>query len=883
MSGAARWQRVQQLFHDAIDLDEDSRQQFLARECADDHTLIDEVLALIDSDAESHTLLDDGVARAAHSLLADDSASLPAQRFGPYRLTGLLGEGGMGVVYRGVRDDIGAEAAIKILRDPALSPARRERFRLEQQTLARLHHPGIAQLHDADTLPDGTPWFAMELIEGMPLTEWCRVHRPPLARRLYLLRKVAEAVAHAHGLAIIHRDLKPSNILITGEGDVKLVDFGIAKQLDAGGQSADRTRTGLQLMTPAYAAPEQLRAGPIGVHTDIYALGVIGYELLTGTLPFALEGLTPAEAAGVVLDRDPARPSQLARQRSAEAVHATRSQWADLDVLILTAMQKDPARRYATVDALLRDLSHFREGEPLDARPDSLGYRAAKFFRRNRPAVLTSAVVVTILAVGTVVAGVRLARARDLAVAEAVRTQRIQQFMLSLFRGGDNEVLAADSLRVSTLLERGLREAATLESEPAVQGELLATLGGIYQQVGEFTRADSLLQLALRHQFVLDGEASPTIVRRLTALALLRADQAEYAVADSLLVQATEMARIVAQNQPDVLLAAQEGLGQVRYEQGRYDDAIALFEQTLTRHLLQDTIGVAVAGDLIHLANAHFYAGRYDTAAVLNSRAMELYRQRLGYGHPLVADALINLGAIDAQRGNYAEAEPRYRRALEIIEPWYGPDHHATASALTMLGRVLVQSERIDEGRQTLERALAIQERVHGPVHPSVASALNELATVAMNEGRYDDAEASYRRMESIYRTTHESDHWLVGIAVSNQGGVAGRRGNHPLSEQRYREAVRIFTASQGAEHVNTGIARVRLARSLLRQGRFAEALQESVLGEAIVAREMAPSSVWVTIARKDMAEIYGRLGRATDSVRVEKMLVDAAGVKGER
>lgn len=876
MSDAARWERIQQLFHDTVDLNPVSRDEVLTRECADDPSLISEVLALIAGDSASHPLLDHGVAPTARALLTHDATAIPSQRFGPYRLTTLLGEGGMGVVYRGVRDDIGAEAAIKILRDPALSPARRERFRLEQQTLARLHHPGIAQLHDADTLPDGTPWFAMELVEGMPLTEWCRLHRPPLSRRLYLLRKICEAVAHAHGLAIIHRDLKPSNILITSDGSVKLVDFGIAKRLDADGQSADRTRTGLHLMTPAYAAPEQLRTGPIGVYTDIYALGVISYELLTGSLPFVLDGLTPNEAAAVVIDRDPGRPSLVARQRPADAVHATRAQWADLDVLILTAMQKDPARRYATVDALLRDLTHFHDGEPLDARPDSLGYRTAKFFRRNRPAVLTGAAVLAILATGTVVAGVRLARARDVAVAEAVRTQRIQQFMLTLFQGGDGEVLAADSLRVSTLLERGLREAATLESEPAVQAELLATLGGIYQQVGALARADSLLQLALRQQFVLDGEASATIARRLTALALLRADQAEYAQADSLLVQASEMARLTAPSQPDVLLAAQEGLGRVRYEQGRYDDAIALFEQALATHRLRDTASVAVAGDLIHLANAHFYAGRYDTAAVLNDQAMALYRQRLGSSHPLVADALINLGAIDAQRGHYAQGEQRYRRALAIIEPWYGPDHHATASALTMLGRVLVQLERNDEGRVILERALAIQERVHGPVHPSVASALNELATVALGEDRLDDAEAGYRRMEAIYRTTHASDHWLVGIAVSNQGGIAGRRGDHPLSELRYREAVRIFTASQGAEHVNTGIARVRLARSLLRQGRLPDALLESEQGEAIVARDMAPTSAWVTIARKDLAEIYGGLGRTADSVRVARVLAEA-------
>jgi serine/threonine-protein kinase len=783
----------------------------------------------------------------------------------------------MGVVYRAVRDDIGQEAAIKLLRDATLSPARRERFAAEQRTLAQLRHPAIAQLHAADTLPDGTPWFAMELVEGVPLTAWVATHSPPLHERLRLLRDIAEAVAHAHGVAIIHRDLKPSNILVTAAGEVKLVDFGIARQLEADGTIVDQTRTGLRLMTPAYAAPEQVRGEGIGVHTDVYALGVLAYELLTGQLPHDLAALSPSQAAARVLESDPERPSLAARRHGRHA-QATRAQWAELDVLVLTAMHKDPARRYRTVEALLRDLSHFRQGEPLDARPDTLTYRAATFLRRHRTAALTTVAGVLILVVGAGVAGVRLARARDAALAETARTARIQEFMLSLFQGGEDEVLAADTLRVAALLERGVREAAALDADPATQAELLATLGTIYGRMGDEARADTLLQRALRQQAQVDGPASATLVRRLVALGTLRIDQADYAGADTLLRRAVAMADGISPPQEAIRRTAHEALARNRYEQGAYDEAIALLEP-LAEATRRDTLTGVHPGLLTQLGSAHFYAGRYDTTEALVTRALALYRAQHGPMHPLVADQLITLGAVKFQRGAFGEAEQRYRDALAITEPWYGPDHHATAANLTMLGRALAAQEEWKAARTVLERALAIQERVRGPVHPLVASALNELATVAAGEGRLDDADAGYRRMETIYRQVHQGDHWLVGIAVSNQGGIAGQRGDHARAEARYREALRLFTVSQGTEHVNTGIARVRLAGALLKQGRLADAVSEAEVGHAIVSAEMTPTAPWVKIARESLLEIYGGLGRTEDSVRV----AGGAEVKGER
>ena len=373
---SARWDRIQALFHDAADLPGDERHAFLTSACGEDRELMADVLVLIEEDTQGFPLLDGGVARISHQIFHGVAA--PAQ-LGRYRIKSLLGEGGMGVVYLAERDDLGHLVAIKVLRDAWMSPARRERFASEQRTLAQLNHPSIARLYDADALPDGTPWFVMEYVEGVPLTEYCARQACSIEVRLRLFRDVCEAVQHAHLHAVIHRDLKPSNILVRADGDVRLLDFGIAKQLDRFDAPVDQTRTGLRLMTPAYAAPEQIRGERVGIYTDVYSLGVVLYELLPGRLPFDVTGMTPGEAERMLLEKEPEKPSAIAPKGEAS--------WSDLDVLCLTAMHKDSQRRYRSVEALIRDIDHYLAGEPLEARPDTWGYRAGKFVGRNRRSV----------------------------------------------------------------------------------------------------------------------------------------------------------------------------------------------------------------------------------------------------------------------------------------------------------------------------------------------------------------------------------------------------------------------------------------------------------------------------------------------------------------
>jgi len=852
----ARWQRMQVLFHQAADLPPADQQSFLGGECAGDQSLMADILAMIAEDGKGGSLLDSDMAQVANQVL---SAEAPAWRdIGRYRILRLLGEGGMGVVYLASRDDLGHQVAIKVLRDAWLSPARRERFATEQRTLAQLNHPSIARLYDADTLPDGTPYFAMEYVEGLPLTEYCRRRNASVQEKLRLFREVCEAVRHAHLHAVIHRDLKPSNILVRADGGVRLLDFGIAKQLDRFETAADQTRTALRLMTPAYAAPEQIRGERVGIYTDVYALGVVLYELLGGRLPFDLSNRTPGEAEVMIAEREPEKPCGV----------------PDLDVLCLTAMQKAPERRYASVEALIRDIDHYLHGEALEAQPDSLRYRAGKFVRRHRRAVVAATLAFTTLAAMVVFFTVRLAMARNAAVAEATRTQRIQRFMLNLFQGGDAEAGPADSLRVIDLLDRGVLDAQSLKNEPAVQADLYQTLGGVYQKLGKFDRADTLLQSGLEQRRKLFGTDSAEAADSLISLGLLRLNQERLPDAERLVREGVAMTRRHTPANSLAVAKATVALGHVLEERGASEEAIKILQEPVRINSADGNISPDLASSVNELASAQFYAGHYTIADSLFHRVLDMHRQLYGDRHPSVADDLINLGAVQQDLGYYAEAEKFQRHALQINLAYYGPNHPQTAHNLIGLGRALVMEKRLDEAVDPLQRALAIQERVYGPVSRQVASALNELASTALARDQLEEAKAGFSRMLAIYRTVFHNHHYLIGIALSNLASVSMQRKDYARAEQLYREALAMYGQTISPDHMTVGIVEIKLGRALLRQQRYGEAEGYTLTGYANLKKQANPAVSWLHNARTDLVAIYEALHEEDQAKRFQAELI---------
>jgi len=867
----SRWERIQTVFHEAADLPTAQQDAFLRGVCGTDRELLEYVRAMLQEDSQPASVLDRNVAEVAQDVLSGaDPAQLPMREFGPYRLIRLLGEGGMGMVYLAERKDLGTLVAIKFLRDAWLSPARRERFASEQRTLAQLNHPSIARLYDADVLSDGTPWFAMEYVEGVPLTEYCRANRSSVETRLQLFRAVCEAVQYAHSEAVIHRDLKPSNILVRQDGTIRLLDFGIAKQLESLDASLNQTMTGLRLMTPAYASPEQIRGDRVGIHTDVYSLGVTLFELLTGQLPYDLSNLTPAEAASIIAEHEPGKPSSVSRSeiplRGASPM--SKAAWADLDVLCLTAIHKDSTRRYRSAEALIRDIDHFLRAEPLEARPDNLSYRLGKFVQRNqRSVVIGAATVMLIIGILTFFT-VRLAKARNAALAEAARTERIQKFMLNLFEGGDEAAGPADSLRVITLVDRGVLEAQTLNNDPKAQGELYQNLGDIYEKLGKFEQSDSLLQSALEVRKSVFGAESPEAAESLVELGLLRDAEGKYDEAERLVRQGLAINnQKLSPTHPSVAQAT-SALGKILEDRGSYDAAIEVLQEAVKLQAAQGGSTTDLAETLTELANSHFYSGHYAASEALNQKVLAMDRKLYGDRHPHVADDLINLGAIKYDLGHYPEAEQFDRQALDITQSFYGQNHPATASALTILGRTLVSEGKSDEAANLLQQALVVEEKVYGKVHPRVAGTLNELGKILQQQGKLDEAEANFQRMADIYRAVYAGKHYYIGIALCNLAGVYVERKDFAGAERLFREALQMYSQTLPPDHLNVGIARVRLGRALLMDKRYQDAENESRTGFEILGRQPSAPERWMQNARTDLVREYEVLHQPEKAVK---------------
>ena len=709
----------------------------------------------------------------------------------------------------------------------------------------------------------------MEYVEGVPITTYCTMHALSIPARLRLFRSVCEAVQHAHGHLIVHRDLKPSNIFVRSDGAVKLLDFGISKHLESGGTAADQTRTGLRMMTPAYAAPEQLRGDRIGLHTDVYSLGVVLCELLVGRPPFDLANRSAGEAERIILAGAPERPSVAARRASRDTA-APRRAWADLDVLCLTAMNSDPERRYRTVDALIRDVDHFLDQEPLEARGDNARYRVGKFMTRHWRPLSVGGAVIAAVALLVVFYTLRLRAARNVALAETARVQRIQRFTVDLLEGGDENAGPSDSLRVVTLVDRGVREVRGLNEEPVVQAQLYATLGDISLKLGQLPRADSLFHAALDVQRKTSGADNADVAQTLVGLGMLRSAQAQFGPAEQLVRSGLAMSRRHLPANHPVVLKAATSLGQVIENRGDYKGAITVLDSAVQLQAGSHGVTPELIAMLTELANSEFYAGDYRKSDSLNRVVLAMNRRLYGDRHPLVADILINLGAIQLEWQNYAAAERYYREAIPIVRAWYGDNHPETASDLTMLGRVLVSEKRYGEASALLHQALAIQEHVYGPVHPRVASALNELGRVAQQEGHLDEAQADFERMVSIYRTVYADKHYLIGVALSNLAGVYHDRKNYAQAERLFHDAIRRYQVELPADHQLMGIARVRLGETLVADRKFADAEHELRAGGAILEKQTPPPPLWVERGRNALATAYDSLREPAlaDSIR---------------
>ncbi len=821
--GPTRWDLVQEFFHRALALPEAERAAFLADHCPDPH-IHAEILELLAEDASASSLLDAPVDDIASDLL--ENRLLPGDRLGPYRIESDIGEGGMGIVYLARREDVGNQVAIKVLRTPWIALGGRARFLREQRLLAHLNHPGIARLLDAGALHDGTPYFVIEYVEGLSLIEHCDRNDVPLRERLRLFREICEAVQFAHRRAIIHRDIKPSNILVTPEGEVKLLDFGIARQMDELGIAGTTTRTLFRLLTPGYASPEQVRGEPATVLTDVYSLGVVLYEMISGALPFRAFPDFSAPDASIP---EPEALSTLATRAGRDwrigGERIPRSTWQDLDVIARTAVDPDSAARYRSVEALARDIDHHLGGEPLEARREPWNGRVRKYLRRNRGPVIGATLAASMLIGSSAVYAVRIAKERSRAQLEASKARQVSDYLFSLFEAADPYGDPNGPTDLGDLLIRGEVRAAELGGEPEVRAQMLDVLGRVQTALGDYARAEDLLAraLALRAEAV---PASLDVAETLSHLGFLRfhqgqLDDAERVLSEALVIRERELPA----NHPD-LASTLDDLGVIVGTRGDYARAARFYEQALgiRRALHGSSPHEDIGQSLNNMAVNLYNRGDLEGAERYYREAIEVDRSVFGPDHPTLATNLANFGRLYQDRAEYEEAERLLAEALRIRRARLGEEHYETGLSHSQLAALLAASGDHVGAREHFEAALRIQEALLGPDHPSVGTTLNGLAQVLQRAGDAAGAEATFELALATYRNGLGPDHRFTAIVLANMGALHHLSGDRVAAEREFREAIRILEAVHPPDHPELGYNLSRFGAALLDWSRLDEA-----------------------------------------------------------
>ena len=927
-----RWQRVQELFHRALERRATERVDFLDEACFGNVALRRDVEELLAAETGAGERIDSAIAgalwligrqdRAAEtgdltvppagpqSSPGDSQASTidiqPAaaaaapRHIGPYRILRTLGRGGMGSVYLAERDDehYRQQVAIKVMRHGLDHPEVLRRLRQERQILAHLDHPNIARLLDGGNTPGGLPYYVMERVEGEPIQAYCDLRRLPIRARLELFLQVCSAVQYAHRHLVVHRDLKPSNILVSEDGTPKLLDFGIAKLLDP--ELADPmftpTLPGMRLLTPQYASPEQILGEPLNTASDVYSLGVLLYELLTGHRPHhsarrgelermvcEIEPLPPSERIRASLegaDVEPT-PSAISAARASTPERLRRRLRGDLDIVVLAALHKEPARRYASVEHLADDLRRHLAALPVSARRDSLAYRSRKFIARHRLAVATAAAVLATIVGLVFFYTLRLGEQRDAAERaarrarqetlraqrEAAKSEQVTGFLTGIFRTADPNVAKGEEATVLEVLDRGAQQLEhRLRGQPALLSQMRDVIALVYLGRGLYREARELFQRSLDERLDRLGE--------------------EHA---------------------DVAVSLQH-LGDVAYLESDPQRAAKLFRRALDLRLrLFGPAHLQVAASRHDLATALY--SEPDSARVsleLYKQALTIRRRELGDGHPDVAETLSSLGHVYHDLGRLADAEAHLREALAARRAHYGELHESVSTSMINLSELLLDRGELEEAGKLRLRVIEIDRTILPEDHPNQIWNQTNLAAFYGRTGELDLARQAYdealekirrtgdlqrealtwRNIGDLYRDAGEAaaarsayesalassraatDDLGASFSLMRLGNLERRGGRPQRAEPYFRQALGIRQRLPGSRQP-TGRSRIALTRAdlgacLLEQGRLRDAASELCASRRVLNEIFGAEHAEARAAEAHLIELRKRQGRST-------------------
>jgi eukaryotic-like serine/threonine-protein kinase len=854
------WERIKDVFTQVSEQPESLQLDLLREACAGDASLFAEVESLLAASHQSENLMDQDRYSAA-SIFPKEKASIEGRRFGPYKVVREIGRGGMGAVYLARREDAEYRkfVAIKVVRPEFETAEIVRRFRNERQILAGLDHPNIARLLDGGATDEGLPYLVMEYVEGRPIADYCDERRLTTRERLDLLMTVCAAVQHAHQNLVVHRDLKPSNILITTDGVPKLLDFGIAKVLnpELSALSMESTQTVLRMLTPEYASPEQVRGEKLTTASDIYSLGVVLYELLSGHRPYrATATTTPQALARVICEQEPTKPStavgsvevikrgdgdaqktitpeSVGRARDTEPGKLQRRLSGDLDNIVLKALRKEPQRRYGSAAELSADIQRHLDGLPVIARKDTFRYRATKFVRRNRISVSAVALVLISLVGGLAVSLYQSRKAH----LESIRAQReqtkasaINDFLKRMLAASNPAVNMPGTKGRATTLADVLDIAAArldsqdLASQPEVKAELHQIIGWSYLSQGRYDLAEKHLLLAEGAQRQLFGDKSPEVLQTLVSLASLAVARADY-------------------QQADKIYKERLGILRAEYAQGR------IGSETLLAALNDFAVLLRARGDSREAERL-----LREAASVISQLPAEARKNHEG------TQAVLALTLMD--QGKFDEAKSYSRELLAQVRLQSG-DTQALCAALTMMGSVLMETGELDEADADLREAETLYRKLFDPSYLPLYDNLRLQAQVLYLKGNYVEAETKIDQTIENYRASSKPQYINYATALTTKGLILNKLGKSAAAEIILREALRLRTEYLPKEHFMTALTRSALGECLTNEKRFDEAsslLLESYESLKISQGEQNPRTV---LAKIRLEKFYEEKQRA--------------------
>jgi serine/threonine protein kinase/tetratricopeptide (TPR) repeat protein len=895
MTPPARWQKIQSLFEAVADFAPEDRAAHLARSCGNDVQLRRSVESLLESDRRTEDPLVNAVGAAAESLLQDHEDRLLGTRIGAYRVVSILGHGGMSTVYRGERDDRQYQqtVAVKVLHHSTLHPRLRSRLHSERHILATLSHPSIARLIDSGDLDDGTPYLIVEHVDGEAIDAYCDNRRLFVRKRLELFLEVCSAVQYAHRNLVVHRDIKASNIFVTGNGKPKLLDFGIAKLLAPESllHTVPVTRLQERILTPENAAPEQILGRPITTATDIYALGVLLYQLMTGRSPYRLLGYSQLQLERAICMDEPVRPSQAAIARLSGEEDILRARHAngrglspsrlrarlsgDLDAIVAMAMRKEPDRRYPSVEALALDIKHHLMGVPVRARQGDWRYHSSRFLRRHFLEVLGVAALVVGLAA---IAGVtlwqnhRIEFERQATAQERDHAQQVSAFLVDVFSGADPFNAQGHEPTARDVLDRGAQRILNNASlQPEVRAQLLESIGLAYRRQGLSDRAVPLFEQAVdirRNERPFDGHRTAAA---LANLASALTDGGHLVTAGGYLEQALQLSR-AADESPSIETAdILQQFGQFELD-GKSDPQGAGKSLGSALEIYRNLLGsqnLPVADTLSGLASSALWVGDYLLAEQRQREAIKIYQATVSRNHPDYASALQTLGLILTERGKYGEAEELLTEAMEIESNVFGATNQRVARIESQLGSLYDRQGDLPRAIGATQIAVDIATQRLGPDHYKTGYYLDALAGLYLKANDLASAEKFARQALAIYLLKLPAQHLYVASIRQVLGEIFLRRGDFAAAETELRAAVDIDTALSGADSWRTARAQSILGWTLIQRGAAADG--ESMLSTARdrLLATVGPSHAATQYASARLAEYLRAHHRDAEAARI--------------